>query len=170
VKVLSATAVMLAAATWAALVAGAPRLVTTASSDSAAFVAAWTYRAGAMICHQETARSFSVGRVPLPVCARCTGLYAGAAAGAALAWCSLLAARRRADPPRLSLDRWRWIAIACALPMLAAWVGEHAAGVNVTNTTRFATALPLGAAVAAIVVCWAGGCRFGDSLPSTAIH
>jgi uncharacterized membrane protein len=170
VKLLPAAVVVLAAGAWAALVAGAPRLVSTASSDPAAFVAAWIYRAGGLLCHQQPARSFSVDGVPLPVCARCTGLYAGAAAGAALAWVGLLAARRRADAIGLSLGRWRRLALVCGLPMLVAWIGEHILGASVTNVARFVTALPLGAVAAAIVVCWAGGARFRDSLPATAIH
>jgi len=53
-----------------------------------------TYRAGAVICHQQDARSLHVGRVRMPVCARCFGLYAGAGAGALVAAAWVLAARR----------------------------------------------------------------------------
>ena len=34
-------------------------------------------RLGAFVCHQEPARSFSLARGYFPLCARCTGLYAG---------------------------------------------------------------------------------------------
>lgn len=165
-----AAVVVLAAASWAALLCGAPLLVSPASSDPAVVAAALVYRAGSVLCHQQHGRSFELDGTQLPVCARCTGLYAGGAAGAVLAWLGLLTRRRRAAAPQLSIDRWRILAVVSALPMLAAWAGEHGLGVGVTNLVRFTTALPLGAAVAAIVVAWAGGARFQDSPDVTAIH
>ena len=33
------------------------------------------------VCHRIAARSFQIGSVPLPLCARCTGMYLGAVAG-----------------------------------------------------------------------------------------
>ena len=41
-----------------------------------------------------------------------------------------LAARR---PLRLPLGRWRWAVVLCGLPTLAAWAGEHAAGLPVSG-------------------------------------
>lgn len=169
-RLVPAAVVVFAAASWAALLGGAPLLVSPTSSDAAVVAAAFVYRAGSVLCHQQHGRSFELDGTQLPVCARCTGLYAGGAAGAALAWLGLLAHWRRAAAPRLSIDRWRVLAVASALPMLAAWAGEHGLGVGVTNLIRFTTALPLGAAVAAIVVAWAGGARFHDSPAATAIH
>lgn len=32
---------------------------------------------GSAVCHQMAERSFIFGKVPLPVCARCTGIYSG---------------------------------------------------------------------------------------------
>jgi len=170
VRLCAAAVVVLAAASWVALLAAAPRLVAPASGDAAAFAAAWTYRAGALICHQQTGRSFATGGVQLPVCARCTGLYAGGAVGARLAWFALAAARRVRRPPSRSLSRWRWGTAASALPLLAAWTAEHVMGLGVSNLVRFGTALPLGAVVAMVVVCWAGGAHFDDSADATAIH
>ncbi|MGQ9553069.1 MAG: DUF2085 domain-containing protein [Anaerolineae bacterium] len=43
------------------------------------------------ICHQEAARSFSLGGQQLPLCARCTGTYLGAIVSMAV----ILASRRR---------------------------------------------------------------------------
>src|SRR5438552_2016659 len=37
------------------------------------------YAIGSLVCHQLPERSFHLESVPLPVCARCTGIYAGAA-------------------------------------------------------------------------------------------
>jgi uncharacterized membrane protein len=144
--------------------------VSPASSDAAVVAAALVYRAGSVLCHQQHGRSFELDGSQLPVCARCTGLYAGAGAGAALAWLGLLARRQRAAAPQLSIDRWRILAVVSAMPTLTAWAAEHGLGLGVTNLVRFATALPLGAAVAAIVVAWAGGARFNDNPAETAIH
>src|SRR5438477_10176776 len=52
-------------------------------------VAVAVYGAGSIICHQLPGRTFHVGSAQMPVCARCTGIYAGAAMAAAV----LLAAR-----------------------------------------------------------------------------
>jgi uncharacterized membrane protein len=35
------------------------------------------YRFFALICHQNPLRSWSIGATPLPVCIRCTSIYAG---------------------------------------------------------------------------------------------
>ena len=57
------------------------------------------YAAGSIVCHQIPERSFHIAGVQLPVCARCTGLYAGALAGVAwLAWSRCGAA---VDAPRV---------------------------------------------------------------------
>src|SRR5262249_27810059 len=37
------------------------------------------YGVGAVVCHQRPDRSFHMWTVALPVCARCLGIYAGAA-------------------------------------------------------------------------------------------
>jgi hypothetical protein len=170
VRLVAAAVVALAAAIWVALIAAAPRLVSPTSGDATVLVAAWAYRAGALICHQQAGRSFDTGGVQWPVCARCTGLYAGGAAGALMAWVALAAGRRRALPPVLPLRRWRAFTVAGALPLLAAWAAEHGLGLALSNLARFETALPLGAVVAMVVVFWAGGVRFEDSAPVTAIH
>jgi hypothetical protein len=103
----------------------------------------------------------------MPVCARCAGLYAGGALGAlaALAWLI-----RSANAVRLPLGRARAAAVACGLPTLAAWAGEHLGGLPVPALARAALGLPLGAAVAAIVTFWAGGAVFEDAPPGTALH
>jgi hypothetical protein len=170
VRLLPAALVVIAAAAWAGMVGSAPLLLSPASDDRAVFAAAWVYRAGSILCHQQTGRSLAIHGVQLPVCARCAGLYAGGAAGAALAWLGLFAAWRRGAGPHLSIDRWRVAAVVSGLPLLVAWTGEHGLGVSVSNLGRFTTALPLGASVAAIVVFWAGSVPFHDSPPATAIH
>jgi len=161
---------MIVAATavgWAAWLVAAPSVASAHPSRPALWAAAVTYRAGAVICHQQDARSLHVGRVRMPVCARCFGLYAGAGAGALVAAAWVLAARR---PIRLPVTRWRRAAVACALPTLAAWAGEHLGGLVVSGAARAMLAVPLGAAAAAIVTMWAGGAAFEDTAPSSRLH
>jgi hypothetical protein len=161
---------MLVAATavgWAGWLAAAPVVAAAQPSRPAVWAAAFTYRAGAVICHQQEARSLHVGGVRMPVCARCFGLYAGAAAGALVAAAWVFAARR---PVRLALTRSRRAALACGVPTLAAWAGEHLAGLAVPGTVRAILAIPLGAAVAAIVTVWAGGAAFEDTARGSRLH
>jgi hypothetical protein len=165
--------VLIGAATagWAAWLAVTPAVARAASGGTAVWAAAVTYRAGAVICHQRDERSFHVAGVRMPVCARCFGLYAGAAAGAlaVLGW-MLTRRRRLARDWRLPLGRWRWLVAASAIPTAAAWAGEHAAGLAVSGIARAIAALPLGAAVAAIAALWSGGASFDDTAPGSALH
>jgi hypothetical protein len=156
-----------AAAGWAGWLVAVPVIAAAGPSRLAAWAGAVTYRAGAVICHQQDARSLHVGGVRMPVCARCFGLYAGGGAGALAAAVWVFAARR---PMRVPLTRSRLAAVACALPTLAAWAGEHLAGLTVPGGARAALAIPLGAAVAAVVTLWAGGAAFEDRAPGSALH
>jgi uncharacterized membrane protein len=100
------------------------------------------YAFGAFICHQRPERSFYTAAAQLPVCARCLGLYVGAAVAALL----LIVASRstRKTPVRTML-------IVAALPTAMTWVAEASGLVSPSNLTRFIGALPLGAAVAVTV-------------------
>jgi hypothetical protein len=155
------------AAGWACWLTMAPAVAAASQSRAAVWASAVTYRAGALICHQQEARSLRVGGVRMPVCARCFGLYAGGAAGALLAAVWVLAARR---PLSLRLARWRWAAVACGIPTLAAWGSEHVAGLAVPGAARALLAVPLGAAVAAIATMWAGGAAFEDAAPDSRLN
>ena len=152
---------------WAVWLVATPVLSAAQPTRPAVWAAAVTYRAGAVICHQQDGRSIHVGGVRMPVCARCFGLYAGAAAGALVAAAWVLAAGR---PVRLSLTRWRLAAVACGLPTLAAWAGEHLAGLAVSGAARALLAVPLGAAVAAILTMWAGGAAFEDTAAASRLN
>ena len=52
-----------------------------ASAAGAAFVLA-VYGIGSLVCHQLPARSFHLWSAQMPVCARCAGIYFGAAVAA----------------------------------------------------------------------------------------
>ena len=142
-----------------------------AAANGAAMTAAIaaTYYAGSLVCHQNPDRSFHLGAVQIAVCARCLGLYAGAAAGgfAGLLWWR--AARRSAGAYAARLRRTRWLLAGAALPTAASFLLEHGAGAGIGNLERFAGALPLGAAVAAVATAWMAGVAFDASLPGTAV-
>src|SRR5580765_1303965 len=64
---------------WAVLIPSAAAAAGRASgAPVVGLLAALPYVVGAVICHQQAARSFAIWSQQLPVCARCTGIYAGA--------------------------------------------------------------------------------------------
>jgi uncharacterized membrane protein len=136
-KALAAGAVLWAVAIFAAPVAIAS--VQRAVSLGAAIV----YGAGARVCHQRPERCFRIAGRPLPVCARCTGLYAGAAIGAsaALVLASTIPSRRA-----------RRVLLLAALPTLATWTLEAAGFAHPSNIVRAIAGFPLGLAAAWLVM------------------
>ncbi len=81
----------------------------------------------------------------MPVCARCTGIYVGAALAAAVA---AFGDGRRV--PKRRRDVWLVLSVAglpCAITLVAEWT----TGVMPSNLVRFAAGLPLGAAIAWLV-------------------
>jgi uncharacterized membrane protein len=98
---------------------------------------------GALICHQRPDRSFFLDGRQVPVCARCSGLYGGAAFAVplALAAASAIASRRA-----------RTIALVASLPTIITWSLEFAGLAHFSNAVRFATALPLGFVVGWLVL------------------
>jgi hypothetical protein len=116
------------------------------------------YAAGSVICHQRPERSFHLLGGQLPVCARCLGIYAGAAL------ISLIVAIRSNCSPALPLggmrqratdgDRRpsaRTVVLVSALPTVATVAAEWITGDTPGNWTRALSGIPLGAAVAWIV-------------------
>jgi hypothetical protein len=76
------------------------------------------YGLGSLVCHQKADRSFFSCQRQWPVCARCTGLYLGAALGAVAGLSGL---GRGA-----SWRRWRAGVLAAALPTAVLWSVEMA--------------------------------------------
>ena len=108
-------------------------------------VTAMVHIVGSRVCHQRLDRSFHTSGVQWPVCARCSGLYAGAAVGV---WFGFAARVRR-------WVRGREVAAVlgvAGLPTAVTWVAEWAFSMPVTNLARVVTALPLGAAIGATIV------------------
>jgi uncharacterized membrane protein len=112
------------------------------SLDPASSWAAVGYAALSRICHQRPERSFHTGGVQWPVCARCAGLYLAAPIGAIAAWW------RRRGRPRPGLV---WLAAAAA-PTVMSVAAEVTGLWPGAPVLRAAAALPLGAAVAAVLV------------------
>jgi hypothetical protein len=109
------------------------------------------YGAGAVLCHQQPSRSFHPWGVQMPVCARCLGIYAGAALASLAA---IIAIRRRATgggmalAPRLTPTAF----VLAAVPTLLTLVFEWWSGQMPSHWTRAAAGVPLGAIVTAVVV------------------
>lgn len=101
-------------------------------------LAAWAIREFfSRVCHQDPARSFWVWGVPVAVCARCFGIYLGAAVGAWVGWSRQLAV-------------W-FLAVAAAvnaLDVLSEMAGLHGNWMDV----RFVLGAALGVGMAAAVV------------------
>lgn len=130
-----------AACAWLAAILAAP----VAAAGTALSAAA--YALGSFVCHQQSARSFHMAGAQLPVCARCTGLYAGAAFGVLLL-------------PRWSptaVPRLRVLLITSAVPMGITWALEMAHLAEPSNVTRALAAVPLGLVVALAVMATAAG-------------
>jgi uncharacterized membrane protein len=132
----SAAAVVWAVAIPAAAFAARPG-VTVGIQVSAAL----PYAIGAIVCHQQPARSFALWSHQLPVCARCTGLYAGAA---------LVALVAAVHAPRVV--RRRAVLFMAALPTIATLAYEWSTGIMPSNLLRAITGVVLGAAVALIIL------------------
>ena len=119
---------------WLALLIAAPGLPAT--------VAAVFYAAGAFICHQRPERSFHLDGAQLPVCARCLGVYAGAAAGSIVAHVPGLVLRLR---PRTLL-------MLGLVPTLITLVVEWSGLADPGNVVRGAAGVPIGLAAALVLV------------------
>src|SRR5262245_38661744 len=130
---------LLAAAT---LVGAYPLMAPRPSSVMAGAV----YAAGALLCHQLPERSFHLGGVQWPVCARCMGISAGAAIGALVAALAPLGALERA-----AVARARLVLLAAALPSIVTLVYEWTTDITPANGIRAAAGVPLGALVAWVV-------------------
>jgi uncharacterized membrane protein len=117
----------------------------------------WThalYIVGSRICHQKPERSFYSADVKWPVCGRCSGLYLAAPIGA-LAAATMRRRRRpsngRATRRRIRNDNVRLLAVA-SLPTAVTVAGEWIGLLPVTTLARAVAALPLGAAIAYVIV------------------
>ena len=108
-----------------------------------AAISATAYALGSLVCHQIPARSFHVGASQLPVCARCIGIYGGAAVGAVV-----FAIRT----PTGAIERGRMALLIGALPV-AITVALESSGVWAAgNVLRAATGVAMGLAASFVVM------------------
>jgi uncharacterized membrane protein len=134
-----------AAIAWSAALFGAAYLAGQPAEGAASYALALTvYVLGSVLCHQRPERSFHMWTVQLPVCARCTGVYLGAAA-AGLAGVRL--SSRRAAP------------LLAALPTVLTLAFEWGTGRTPANWVRAAAGVPLGAVVMMVLLTGLGGTR-----------
>ena len=140
----------LIAVTWLALLILAPLLPVP--------MAAILYALGSRICHQRPERSFHLFAVQLPVCARCAGIYAGAAAGSLLMLSASVRERLLSFSPRMLL-------LAGALPTLTTVAAEWSGVWAGANDMRAVAGMPLGLAVAFVVARAAATLHYGECVP-----
>lgn len=118
----------------------------------------WTsvlYAAASRICHQRPERSFHSAGVKWPVCGRCSGLYLAAPLGA-LAAASMSRRRRRpatgrATNRRIQKGSVTLVALA-SLPTAVTVLAELTGLLPVSTLARALAAMPLGAAIAFVIV------------------
>jgi uncharacterized membrane protein len=118
-------------------------------------VAGVLYALASHICHQRPERSFHLFSSQLPVCARCLGIYAGAAAGFLLTAHPLLRHRLSRMSPRTVLCAG---ATPTLITVVMEWVGVWSAG----NNVRAAAGATLGLAVAFVVAQAAATLHYGE--------
>jgi uncharacterized membrane protein len=140
-----------AACAWVVLLVAAPWMARS-SGRIGLHASAAVYFAGSVLCHQQAARSFHLAGAQLPVCARCSGLYATGALG--LLAGVLLGRREPLSRLARAVD-WRWVLVAALVPTLATLAAEWSGAWAVPGTWRAVAALPAG---------WATGAFLAESL------
>ena len=105
------------------------------------------YRSAAPVCHQRSDRSFFTAGIQWPVCARCSGLYLAAPFGAWLAY-----RRRSSSRAALGAANARLLVLGAAIPTVLTLALEWPQLAPVSNLARALAALPLGAAIAWVLV------------------
>ena len=141
---------------WAVLLPSAPFAASQPSPARFWYALAFVvYGAGSFVCHQLPDRSFHLWAAQMPVCARCTGIYMGAAVAAMVAMVRLPPSPLRGyGGPRKpdTTGRVRALLAVAALPTAITLVYEWTTGDTPSNAIRALAGAPLGAAVAFVIV------------------
>ena len=128
---------------WVALIIAAPLWLADGSTPLPWIV----YEAAALVCHQRPERSFHLSGAPLPVCARCFGLYASGAIAAVAATLTNVA------PGAIILtSAARSALVAAAMPTAVTVAIEWLGVAQPSNLHRAIAAVPLGATAAWLFV------------------
>ena len=147
----------LLAGVWSLMLVAGPYLVAhDHTSGAGAMAAAATYVAGGVVCHQQPSRSFRLWDIQMPVCARCSGVYALAPVGLVLAQGRR---GRRADSrrsaggarPIWSVRAVRMVLLVTAAPTVMTVGAELVGVIDSSNLLRAVSALPLGFSVTWVV-------------------
>jgi uncharacterized membrane protein len=148
-------ACLIGSVAWAAIIPLAAFAASRPQGPSLAYAfALGAYAIGHVICHQLPARSFQLWGAVLPVCARCTGIYVGAAVVSAAMW------TRPRTPGNIShisifhqdpAARARQLLLAALVPTAVTLIYEWTTGITPANWIRALAGLPLGAAVAWLI-------------------
>ena len=157
-RVVALTPAILASG-WLALLLAAPVLPAPLS--------AILYAVASLVCHQLPERSFHIGLAQLPVCARCAGIYAGAAAGSLAALAIAFGGRRAPAAQQASGASARlWLATFAALLPTIVTVSLEWMGVWFpSNVTRALAGAPAGAVVAFVVTRALATVHYGEWAP-----
>ena len=151
-----------ASVVWALLLPIAPYLGTRPHASVPGSVLVFAiYGIGHLICHQLPERSFHLWGAQLPVCARCTGIYLGAAIAVCVA-AGIVEPSTRYRARRLAAHRFggagldaafaRRAVILAVLPTAVTLAYEWIAGAVPGNLIRAAAGLPLGVVGAWLVL------------------
>jgi uncharacterized membrane protein len=133
---------------WMVALAAAVFVASRASVGMAAYAfSTAVYEIGSLLCHQLPERSFYFRGAQWPVCARCTGLYVGAAVAGVVA-----TRMRRSKLQRRLWDRAKELLFAGAIPTAVTLIYEWFSGNMPSHWIRAAAGFPLGAIVMLIVV------------------
>ena len=152
-------AFVVAAVGWAAALPLATWAATHPHAASASYALALiVYGAGSLLCHQLPQRSFHLWAAQMPVCARCTGLYVGAA----------LSALASIGRPKTETTRARTALVLAGVPALATLLVEWTTGRMPAGWIRALSAVPLGGLIAWIVATGPQGKRPRRVEPDTA--
>ncbi len=110
------------------------------------------YAIGGAVCHQIAERSFHIGDAQLAVCARCTGIYAGAVAS--FVWQAVFAGQEARHANQTDSDPvWSarlWL-VCGALPTVLTVVLEQSELWHASNAARAMAGAPLGCTLALVV-------------------
>jgi hypothetical protein len=149
---------------WAILLVVAPLLASRAhASMTASALILAVYGIGSLVCHQLPERSYHLWSAQMPVCARCAGIYLGAAVAAfgaigGRACSGERSSARKRSPWSVPARRDRGpsearVALALAVtPTLVTLVYEWSTGDMPSHAIRAAAGVPIGLVVAWLVV------------------
>jgi uncharacterized membrane protein len=107
---------------------------------------------GYAVCHRISVRSFHMGERPLPLCARCSGMFLGALLGLGY---QLFQRRKGKMPPALVLVLFGLMALAWALDGSNSFlmlVPGISSAYQTQNWTRLVTGTGMGMAISAILL------------------